>query len=64
MLYLDYVWDLAPNTIIPDVDIDTEKLKWKAGDFWQVKEVNGKLIFCKVDPLLQFVLEGTINGHS
>lgn len=63
MLYLDYIWDLAPNTIIPDIEIDTAQLQWQAGDFWQVQEHNGKLIFRKVDPLLQFVLEGAIDGH-
>jgi len=64
MLYLDYIWDLAPNTIVPDIELDTDKLDWKPGDFWQVKEHDGKLVFCRVDPLLKFLIQGVIDGHS
>lgn len=64
MLYVDFVWDLNTNMIVPDMEIDTSKLNWKEGDFWQVQERHGQLVFCKVDPLMQFLMEGTTSGRS
>ena len=59
MLYLDYNWDLSPNSILLDKELDTDKLNWKSGDFFQVQEINGVKMFNRVDPLVQFILEGS-----
>lgn len=64
MLYLDYVWDLNPDTIIPDCELDTKKLGWQAGDYWQIQEIDGKTVFKKVDPMIKFLIEGFKDGHS
>jgi len=56
MLYVDYNWDLTPNTIRPDPDLNTDQLDWKLGDFFQVQESNGKKYLRRVDPMVQFVL--------
>jgi len=48
--------------VIPDNEIDTDKLGWKPGDYWQVKEVEGKKIFVKVDPIVQFLFDGVKHG--
>jgi hypothetical protein len=65
MLYLDYHWDLSPGVMIPDPELNTDKLGWKTGDYWQVEEApNGNKILRKVDPLVKFVLEGTQDGCS
>jgi len=64
MLYVDYNWDLSPNTIIPDPDLNTDQLNWKPGDLFQVQEVNGKKILCRIDPMVKFVVDGVENGHS
>lgn len=64
MLYVDYVWHLTPNTMVPDEEINTDKLEWKVGDFWQVQERQGQIVFCKVDPMVQFLLEGATNERS
>lgn len=64
MLYFDYTWDLNPNSIILDSDLDLKKLQWKPGDYWQLQEHDGKIVFKKVDPLLQFLIKGTVDGHS
>lgn len=63
MLYFDYTWDLNPNSIILDSDLDLKKLQWKPGDYWQLQEQDGKIVFKKVDPLLQFLIKGTVDGH-
>lgn len=60
MKYFDYIWDLTPTVMIPDEEIDTDKLEWKTGDFWQVTESSsGNKILVKVDPIVKFVL-----GHG
>jgi hypothetical protein len=57
MLYLDYNWDLTPTTMIPDEELDTDRLEWKTGDFWQVAErADGSKFLKKVDPLVKFTL--------
>lgn len=56
MLYFDYTWDLSPNTIRPDPELNTDQLNWKTGDYFQVQEYNGKKFLRRVDPMVQFVL--------
>jgi hypothetical protein len=46
---------------VPDKELNTEKLGWSPGQFWQMIEVDGKLRLRQVDPLVQFVLEGSKN---
>ncbi len=58
MLHFDYHWDLGPGYIIPDAELNTERLGWKPGQYWQVEERHGKLMLKLVDPLVQFTLEG------
>jgi len=62
MLYFDYTWDLSPNTIIPDPELNTNQLNWKPGDLFQVQEHNGKKFLRRVDPLVQFTLG--VNDHG
>jgi hypothetical protein len=64
MLYVDYNWDLTPNTIIPDPELNTNQLNWKPGDLFQVQEHNGKKFLRRVDPLVQFTLNGKDHGRS
>ena len=61
MLYFDYTWDLSPNTIVPDPELNTDQLAWNTGDFWQVAQAaDGGKFLKKVDPLVKFTL-GTDN---
>lgn len=53
---------MGPGYIIPDEELNTEQLGWKPGQFWQLHEIDGKLVFTLVDPIVQFTLEGTVNG--
>ena len=59
MLYVDYNWDPGPGYIVPDKELNTEKLGWKPGQFWQMIEANGQLRLHQVDPMVQFILEGS-----
>ena len=61
MLYYDYTWDLEPNRIVLDAELDIDKLDWKSGDYFQVKNVNGRCMLVKVDPLVKFLKDGDNN---
>jgi hypothetical protein len=57
MLYVDYHWDLTPVSIIPDKELDTDRLGWKTGDYWRMVETSsGNKMLVRVDPIVQFVL--------
>ena len=59
MLYYDYTWDLSPDRIILDAELNVDKLGWKAGDMFKVVNVNGRAMLVKVDPIEKFA-----RGHE
>jgi hypothetical protein len=62
MLYLDYNWDLSPNGIILDDELNTDTLGWAVGDYFEVVELpSGRKAFRKVDPLVKFMQQGKTN---
>ena len=61
MRYYDYEWDLEPNRIILDSELNVDALGWKSGDYFKVATVNGRAILVKVDLLEKFLLEGVSN---
>lgn len=58
MKYYDYEWDLEPNRILLDAELDVDRLGWQGGDYFQVKNVNGRCMLVKVDPLEKFLRDG------
>ena len=58
MKYYDYEWDLEPHRIVLDSELDVDALGWQAGDYFQVKNVNGRAMLVKVDPLEKFLRDG------
>jgi hypothetical protein len=56
--YYDYDWDLSSERIVLDRELNIDKLGWKAGDFFVVQNVNGRVVLKKVDPLVKFIKEG------
>lgn len=61
MKYYDYEWDLEPNRILLDAELDIDRLGWRGGDYFQVKNVNGRAMLVKVDPLIKFLKNGEKN---
>jgi hypothetical protein len=61
VLYFDYTWDLRPDRIILDEEINTDKLGWRGGDYFQLKNINGKQMLVKVDPLVAFTKGYKVN---
>ena len=58
MLYVDYTWDLESNRILLDKELDIDKLGCHNGDYFQVKNVNGRAMLVKIDPLAKFLKDG------
>jgi len=63
MLYYDYNWDLEPNRIVLDEELNTDRLGWKAGDLFKFVNINGRQLLVKVDPLEKFLHEGANNEN-
>jgi hypothetical protein len=55
MKYVDYDWDLRKDRIILDKDINIDKLEWRAGDHFELKNINGQSQLVKVEPVLKFI---------
>lgn len=58
MLYYDYTWDLEPNRILLDQELDINKLGWKSGDYFKLINVNGQAKLVRIDPLVRFLEQG------
>jgi hypothetical protein len=61
MKHYDYDWDLYPNMIKLDDELNTDALGWKHGDLFKFVNVDGQQIFKKVDPSEKFLHEGLNN---
>ena len=64
MKYLDYDWNLSPERIVLDKELNIDKLGWKAGDCFVVQNVDGRAMLTKVDPLVQFLKYGNNPGAN
>ena len=58
MKYIDYDWDVSPERIVLDRELNIDKLGWKAGDCFIVQNINGRAMLRKLDPLEKFIKEG------
>ena len=61
MLYVDYTWDLEPNRILLDNELNIDRLGWRGGDYFQVTNINGRAMLVKVDPIIKFLKDGENN---
>lgn len=61
MKHFEYDWDLYPDKIILDEELNINKLGWKNGDCFKVTNVNGRAMLVKLDPLEQFVKGYPVN---
>lgn len=61
MLYVDYTWDLNPNGIVFDEELNIDKLGWTHGDYFKVVNKNGRAMLVKVQPVEAFAKGHPIN---
>lgn len=55
MKHYEYDWDLYPDRIILDKELNIDRLGWRAGDYFKVVNVNGCAMLVKVDSLTALV---------
>jgi hypothetical protein len=58
MRHYDYEWDLEPDRIILDKELNIDKLGWKHGDCFKITNINGQAMLVKLDPVVKFIEEG------
>ena len=62
MKHYDYEWDLYPNYLKLDDELNTDALGWRDGDIFKfVTTENGIKMLKKVDRLVGFLEEGIQN---
>ena len=64
MKYYDYEWDLEPNRILLDQELNVDKLGWRSGDYFRVTNINGRIVLIKIDPLEKFLIDGENNEKT
>ena len=63
MKYYDYEWDLQPNRILLDEELDIDKLGWKCGDCFKVVNCDGRAMLVKLEAVEQFNKGHRVNGQ-
>ena len=64
MFYLDYTWDLSPNGILLDSELNTSRhLGWEQGDYFQLVTVGDRQMLKKVDKVKPFSEGLAMNGE-
>lgn len=58
---MDYTWDLHPNGIIFDEELNIDKLGWKGGDLFEITNINGKAMLRKVEAVSAFAKGHRVN---
>lgn len=62
MLHFDYEWDLSPNGIKLDMELNIDKLGWKGGDYFKLVNINGQAYLQKVTDIEKFIVDGATNN--
>ena len=61
MRHYDYDWDLNPDSLVFDKELNIDRFGWEEGDYFKLvedKELGVKKLV-KVDKLEKFILKGT-----
>jgi hypothetical protein len=61
MKYYDYEWDLEPNRILLDEELNIDKLGWKSGDCFKITNINGRAMLVKLEAVEQFTKGHKVN---
>jgi hypothetical protein len=64
MRYYDYEWDLEPNCILLDPELNLDSLGWRGGDVFKVVNRNGRSMLVKLDPVEQFTRGHKVNCNE
>jgi hypothetical protein len=64
MKHFDYDWDLTPNRILLDNELNTDKLGYKHGDVFKFINIDGRQMLVKLDPVEQFARGYKVNDQQ
>jgi len=64
MRHYDYDWDLETWGIKFDPELNIDALGWQAGDVFKVKNINGRNMLVKLDPVEQFARGHKVNCNE
>ena len=64
MRHYDYDWDLEPEWIKFDPELNIDKLGWRAGDCFKIVNIDGQAMLVKLDPVEQFVRGHKVNCNE
>lgn len=64
MLHIDYSWDLFPDKIILDEELNTDRLGWKGGDYFKFVNVNGRQMLVRVSEIEKFLIKGATESEQ
>jgi hypothetical protein len=62
--HYDYDWDLEPEYIKFDPELNIDKLGWRAGDCFKIVNCNGRTMLVKLDPVEQFAKGHKVNCNE
>ena len=58
MRFNDYEWELYPQNIVFDRELDMDNLGWQRGDLFKLIVEHGHTKLVKIDPLVKFLEDG------
>jgi hypothetical protein len=64
MRHYDYDWDLEPEYIKFDPELNIDKLGWQAGDCFKIVNRDGQAMLVKLDPVDQFIKGHKVNCNE
>ena len=64
MRHFDYDWDLEPEYIKFDKELNIDKLGWKHGDLFKIINIDGRAMLVKLDPVEQFARGHKVNSNE
>jgi hypothetical protein len=64
MRHFDYDWDLEPEYIKFDKELNIDKLGWKHGDLFKITNIDGRAMLVKLDPVEQFARGHKVNSNE
>jgi len=64
MRHYDYEWDLEPEYIKFDPELNIDKLGWKHGDCFKITNINGRAMLVKLDAIEQFARGYKVNCNE
>jgi hypothetical protein len=62
--HYDYEWDLDPERILMDRELNTDKLGYRHGDVFKFINVDGLQMLVKLDPIEQFIRGHKVNSNE